>query len=612
MGKNEESKIESPSKVIDREGRETWKGRFDFLMTLIGFSVGIGNLWRFPYLCYKNGGGVFLIPYFIALFGAGVPLIFLEVSLGQFMSKSGTSAWNLFPLAKGLGVATLIIVSNLSLYYIVVIAWTIYYLYSTFTLDDMPWTVCDPNWGLACLESVSQETKNASGASERGSNIGFKEPAELFWTQNVLGLSKTMEETGSLQPHMVICLAVSWFIVYVCIVRGVQWTGKIVWFTGLFPYFMLAILFIRGITLKGAMDGITYYLKPDLSRLGDGNVWLDAGTQILFSMSLATGTMPTLGSYNQYNHNCLKDALLFSVINCATSFFGGLCIFSVLGYMAHERNIPISQVAEKGPGLIFIAYPKALSLMPFGAKVLSGMFFLMILFLGLDSQFVGVEGLVSQLTDAFPNKYFRHRHARPILITFICSLFYVIGLIFATNSGMYYFQIMDFYSASGFVLLFVGFGEAIAIAYCYGGKRYIKDLEAMMSVKIPTYFLYSWYLITPVTCIAITVMYWVKFEPLSYNDYTYPLWSSLLGWSIVIFCCGSVPMTALIQVCRHRNNISDVKRAVLREHQIHPNSEQPYEVIQRDVSAGSESFPAVANGQCDLPYGPNKPQFSYV
>ncbi|XP_063712048.1 sodium- and chloride-dependent creatine transporter 1-like [Symsagittifera roscoffensis] len=588
---------EDSAKVIDRQGRETWKGSFDFLMTLIGFSVGIGNLWRFPYLCYKNGGGVFLIPYFITLFGAGVPLIFLEVSLGQFMSKSGTSAWNLFPLAKGLGVATLIIVSNLSLYYIVVIAWTVYYLYSTFTLGDLPWTKCaDPN-GTVCRDYQSLVDQ-----SESSSNVSYQEPAEYFWEHNVLRLSDSMEIGGTVQPHMVISLAVSWLIVYICIVRGVQWTGKIVWFTGLFPYVMLVILFLRGITLNGAMSGIVYYLKPDLSKLTEGGVWLDAGTQILFSMSLGTGTMPTLGSYNKFTHNCLKDAILFSVINCLTSIFGGVCIFSVLGYMAYERNIPISEVAEGGPGLTFIAYPKALSLMPFGAKLLTGAFFLMILFLGLDSQFVGVEGLVSQFMDAFPNRYFRHKHARSILITIICALWFVIGIVFATNSGMYYFQIMDFYSASGFVLLFVGLGEAIAIAYCYGGKRYVKDLEAMMKIRIPKYFLFCWYFFTPFTCISIGVMYWIKLEPLSYHNYTYPLWSAFLGWTIVIFTVGAIPLTAIVQICRHRNNIADVKRAVLREHQIHPGSEQPYEVIQREISAISDSFPAIdLHGQDDIP-----------
>ena len=163
--------------VIDREGRETWKGKFDFLMTLIGFSVGVGNLWRFPYLCYKNGGGIFLIPYFAVLFGAGIPLLFLEVSLGQFTSFSGVSSWNIYPLVKCLGVATTIVVFYLNLYYIVVIAWGCYYFYSCFTFGDLPWTTCQPSFGDAC-----DLGNNATG--QTGIYV------QLFWKRHVLGLSK--------------------------------------------------------------------------------------------------------------------------------------------------------------------------------------------------------------------------------------------------------------------------------------------------------------------------------------------------------------------------------------------------------------------------------------
>ena len=210
------------------------------------------------------------------------------------------------------------------------------------------------------------------------------------------------------------------------IASGVQWTGKIVWFTGLFPYFMLIVLFIRGVTLEGAASGISYYLYPDFSKLSEGTVWLDAGTQVFFSMSLGLGSMQTLGSYNHFHHNCLRDCIVYAIINCCTSIFGGICIFSVLGYMAHEMDLPISEVTRGGPGLTFIAYPKAISLMPTMTKLLSIMFFLMLIFLGLDSQFVGVEGFTSQFMDAFP-KMFAFKHSRAVFITVLSIVYYFIG-----------------------------------------------------------------------------------------------------------------------------------------------------------------------------------------
>ena len=568
-----------------QKGRETWSGKFDCLMTLIGFSVGLGNIWRFPYLCFKNGGGVFLIPYCIALFGVGVPLLFLQIALGQFMSRSGPDAWNLYPLSKGLGVASIFIQSYVSLYYIVIIAWIIYYFYSTLTLEALPWTTCLESYGKFCHNDtfkMSAEDLNGSSPAD------FKEPAELFWTKGVLGLSESMESIGGVQLHMALSLLVAWIIVYVCIIRGIKWTGKIVWFTGLVPYAMLLILLIRALTLEGAMTGVKFYLQPDFSKLWQGSVWLDAGTQILFSMALGEGTLPTLGSYNKFHHNSLRDSFMYSIVNCMTSFIGGFCIFATLGYMAHERNIPITEVTEKGPGLTFIAYPKALSLIPYGSKVLSALFFFMMLFLGLDSEFVAVEGLTCQIMDAVP-KLFRFRFSRQVLLTFVSILCYSIGLIFTTNAGMYFFQILDFYSASGFVVLFLCFCQAITIAYLYGGKRFMNDIESMMHIGkvMKLYLLFCWYVATPVICVFITVIYWLKFSPLKYADYTYPLWSSIIGWAIALSSCLAVPVTALYQVYISRSDLTLLKTAVLKEHQVHPKTEMPFRIMTSGVEANT-------------------------
>ena len=565
------------SETIDREGRKTWSGRFDFLMTLVGSSVGTANLWRFPYLCYKNGGGVFLIPYFIALLGIGIPIFLLQVALGQFMSLTGPNAWNIYPLAKGLGFITMVMTAYLALYYVVVIAWAIYYIYAAVANSPMPWTVCDESYGSKCYDR-SLIAKNVSSLDS-----SMKEPAELFWTKGALNLSESMESIGTIQPHMALSLLVAWIIVYLCIIRGIRWTGKIVWFTGLFPYVMLLVLFIRGVTLPGASKGIMYYLQPDFSKLLEGQVWLDAGTQIMYSMSLGEGNIITLASYNHFHVNSLRDAIIFSAVNCLTSFFGGFCIFATLGYMAHERDIPISEVSDGGPGLTFIAYPTALSLIPYGAKVFTVCFFLMILFLGMDSQFVFLEGLSCQILDTFP-RHFNFRFARAILISCLCTLFYCIGLIFTTNAGMYYFQIFDFYSVSGAALLFLCFGQCFTIAYLYGGRRFLNDVESMFPLGIVRpYLMVSWYIATPILCVAIAILYWATYKPLTYGQYTYPGWSVALGCLLAVPTIFAVPLAGILELFKHRNQIGQVKIAVLKKHQIHHKSEQPYSIAQAEV-----------------------------
>ncbi|ELT90205.1 hypothetical protein CAPTEDRAFT_195388 [Capitella teleta] len=191
------------------------------------------------------------------------------------------------------------------------------------------------------------------------------------------------------------------------------------------------ILLIRGVTLPGAVNGIYYYLVPTWEKLADPQVWVDAGTQVFFSSSISVGTLISLGSYNKFKHNCWKDCLVYTGVNCGTSFLSGFVIFSILGFMAYERGISVADVAESGPGLAFIAYPKAVGQLVM-APVWSIIFFIMIILLGLDSQFVGVEGVVTTIVDEFPHQL-RRGYRKEILIAFICAISMLCGLCMVTE-----------------------------------------------------------------------------------------------------------------------------------------------------------------------------------
>ncbi|KAM9830992.1 sodium- and chloride-dependent creatine transporter 1-like isoform 3-T3 [Syngnathus typhle] len=494
--------------------RETWTRQMDFIMSCVGFAVGLGNVWRFPYLCYKNGGGVFLIPYLLMVFIGGIPVFFLEVALGQFMKQGGLAAWNIVPLFKGLGLASMVIVFFCNTYYIMILVWGLYFLFHSFT-NPLPWATCGHTWNTVhCTVNFSHNCRNISVNSSAAQDVssnqsllndscveteGMRSPVIEFWEHKVLHLSSGLHEPGSINYEVALCLLATWVIVYFCIWKGIKSTGKVVYFTALFPYVVLVILLGHGATLPGAFDGIVYYLKPDWSKLGEAQVWIDAGTQIFFSYAIGLGALTALGSYNRFYYNCYQDAFVLALINSGTSFFAGFVVFTVLGFMAAEQGVDISKVAESGPGLAFIAYPKAVTLMPL-APFWAALFFFMLLVLGLDSQFVGVEGFITGLMDMLPPKSSFGTLRREMVAAVCCFVCIIIDLSMITEGGMYVFQLFDYYSASGITLLWQAFWECVVIAWVYGADRFMDDVARMIGYHPFPYMKWCWSYITPLVC----------------------------------------------------------------------------------------------------------------
>ncbi|EGV97716.1 sodium- and chloride-dependent taurine transporter isoform X1 [Cricetulus griseus] len=527
--------------------REKWSSKIDFVLSVAGGFVGLGNVWRFPYLCYKNGGGAFLIPYFIFLFGSGLPVFFLEVIIGQYTSEGGITCWEkICPLFSGIGYASIVIVSLLNVYYIVILAWATYYLFHSFQ-TELPWAHCNHSWNTPhCMEDTLRRNESL-WVSLSASN--FTSPVIEFWERNVLSLSSGIDEPGALKWDLALCLLLVWLVCFFCIWKGVRSTGKVVYFTATFPFAMLLVLLVRGLTLPGAGEGIKFYLYPDISRLEDPQVWIDAGTQIFFSYAICLGAMTSLGSYNKYKYNSYRDCMLLGCLNSGTSFVSGFAIFSILGFMAQEQGVDIADVAESGPGLAFIAYPKAVTMMPL-PTFWSILFFIMLLLLGLDSQFVEVEGQITSLVDLYPS-FLRKGYRREVFIAILCSISYLLGLSMVTEGGMYVFQLFDYYAASGVCLLWVAFFECFVIAWIYGGDNLYDGIEDMIGYRPGPWMKYSWAVITPVLCAGCFIFSLVKYVPLTYNKvYVYPDWAIGLGWGLALSSMVCIPLVIAILLCR--------------------------------------------------------------
>ncbi|TRY97342.1 hypothetical protein DNTS_031683, partial [Danionella cerebrum] len=505
------SKVSPDVQTDENPERGNWSSKREYMLSMIGYAVG-----------------AFLIPYSIMLAVAGLPLFFMESSLGQFCSQGPINVWKAVPILQGVGITMMLVSAFVAIYYNVIIAYSIYYLFASFQFP-LPWSVQNCNSTVYNVSTtklnVSVENQSCPGESSAGQSL-----SERYWDEVALQRSSSMNETGPVVWHLALSLLLAWILVGAALFKGIKSSGKVVYFTATFPYIVLFILLIRGATLEGARDGIEFYIgsKSNLTKLADAEVWKDAATQIFFSLSIAWGGLMALSSYNKFYNNCYQDSIIVCITNCGTSVFAGFAIFSILGHMAHVYQKPVSEVADAGFGLAFIAYPDALSKLPI-SPLWSILFFVMLITLGLDSQFAGIEVITTCLLDAYPKTL---KSKRGLVTTAVCIVLFLLGLPCVTRAGIYWVNLIDTFCA-GWILLFAGLLEVLGLCIIYGGNRFIKDIEMMIGNKSSLFWLWwrsCWFFITPVVLSIILVWSLYTFTSPKYGTVTYPDWGISLGW----------------------------------------------------------------------------------
>lgn len=470
--------------------RESWSARSGFILAAIGSAVGLGNIWRFPYVAYENGGGAFFVPYLVALLTAGLPLLFLDYVVGQKYKGAPPTAYRrLVKSAEGIGWWQVAVCTIIGVYYASVLSWAGNYTLFAF----------DQAWG---------------------------EDTEGFFFNTYL--QNASEMTLSYASHLLIGLIVVWaivlFIMYGGIRKGVELSNKI--FIPLLVV-MFTILVARAVTLPGAVAGLDTFFTPNWEKMANPSVWLAAYGHVFFSMSIGFGIMVTYSSYLKRNANLTGSGLVVGFANSSFELLAGIGIFSVLGFMAQASGVPVAEVVKGGIGLAFVAFPKIISTMGDAGGIIGILFFGSLFVAGITSMVSILQVPVSAAQDKFG-----WSKNKSVTIVGLGSAIVSIAM-FGTHNAITFVDVIDHFANSIGVVV----GAILSIIWVTWLNRgllpkLIAHINGISSVKVGGLWNIMLTVVTPLSLIVALVLSLKTLFAEGYGGY--PFWVQLVfGWGVV-------------------------------------------------------------------------------
>jgi NSS family neurotransmitter:Na+ symporter len=478
------------SQQVEEQARGAFSSRKVFILAAIGSAVGLGNIWRFPYVAYENGGGAFVIPYLVALLTAGIPFLFLDYALGHRNRGSAPLSFaRLRRGTEGLGWWQVAICFMIAVYYAAVIAWAVRYTF--FSLDQA--------WGA---------------------------DPEAFFFGDFLQAGEPGVQ-ADLVPGVLVPLLIVWVAVIAIMVAGVQ-KGIGATSVVFIPILVVAftILVVQALFLDGAGQGLDALFTPDWGALSEPGVWGAAFGQIFFSLSIGFGIMITYSSYVHRDTDMTGSGAVVGFANSGFELLAGIGVFAALGFMAQASGAPVSEVASDGIGLAFIAFPTIISEAPAGA-FLGVLFFGSLVIAGITSLVSVIEVVISAVRDKFEMS----RRGAALAVTVPCT---VLSLaFFSTTSGIFVLDIVDHF-INQFGILLVAVVSMLVIAW---GVRALPLLAAHLnhggSVPIGAWWRVLISVVAPLALAYVLVRALLDDLETPYGDY--PQWMLLtFGWGAAV------------------------------------------------------------------------------
>ncbi|XP_070177888.1 sodium-dependent proline transporter-like [Littorina saxatilis] len=548
-------------------------------------------MWRFPFLVHSNGGGAFVLIYLLIMVLVGIPLCSMELVLGQFTSRSPARCYEFCPLFEGVGFSTLVISMLARTYYSVITSWSLLYFFKSFT-SKLPWAECDRKWATdfcwdylipsnvsACNASGWAAEKdgacyntsvipkritalwNVSLATENG--IDRVLPAKDYMLNEVLGVDKEgvgLTHLGELNMELVGCLFFTWSMMCLSVITGLKSLTKMECLTMIYCTVVLLILFGFGFTLDGAIEGITCYLTPDLSKLLEVKVWEKAVGQVFYTLSISASTLVGLASYNVFNSDPVLHAVILAVANASVSLMSGFVVFTSLGYVSQLMDIELDQLHAGGTTLVFVIYPVALTRQKYG-QFLSCIYYLMIFCWALSTSIGTLQVFFGALYDLFP---LIRNHRKPTRVL-MCMVYFLVCLPMVTDAGLIFVNILNFYLYS-FNIFIMSLLTVTAVTWVYGLRHFLVDVEVMIGVDVlhcvpwawGKYYLSACWLVLSPACLVFTcVQQFIGMEPPARVDHRGHLLGLGLSWLTLL----PIPLAAIYSLLRRSGTLLQRLRA---------------------------------------------------
>lgn len=468
----------------DAPTRDQWGTKLGFILAAMGSAIGLGNIWRYPYVVYENGGGAFLIPYFVALLTAGLPILMLEYSLGHRYRQGAPATFHLMHRGwEWLGWWQAAVSFVIATYYVVILAWCLSFFYYSF----------GEQWGDDTVGFFIGEYLATSGGADPGS----------FW------------EIGGLQWKLLLPLVIAWVIVYVLLVRGVR-HGIELASRVLMPALivMLILIVIRAITLDGAAEGLNVLLTPDFGALDDPAVWVAAYGQVFFSLSIAFSIMIAYSSYLPRKTDLSNSGFIVGLSNAGFEFLAAIGVFAALGFLALTQGAEVGEVAGTGGvGLAFMIFPQIISTLPALNTVFGVLFFGTLFFAGLTSMVSILEAVIAAIREKFDL-------TRTTAVNYIVGLAALISILYVTKGGLFYLDTIDHF-VNNYGLIVAGLAEVLLVAWIARTLNAQRDhINDISYIRLGAWWTVSLKFITPLllTFMIIYNTFWVELRE-NYSGY---------------------------------------------------------------------------------------------